>query len=217
MLRLNNPVTDSGVNRENERLALEAAHLAAIAPVTSFHSSDLLVTPFLEGEQATLGDLAEIGELFSRVHSFDVELSSLDLLQHLESYYEDASPDPLLTACYRRVVDLFPEGEVELKPCHIDCLLPNIIRAKQGLQLIDWEYAAKADPAYDIAVFSGTYGLDEGQKELLLAGYGLVGDGFRERLGYFEVCYGLIEVLWWRLRGRDMRKELGALMARLGL
>lgn len=220
VLRLNNPITDSGIDRGNERLALLAAHEAGIAPMPSFQSSELLVTPFVRGQQATLDDLPRIGALFSQIHALPVNLEPIDLRQHLHNYYEMASPDPVLRDCYRRVVQLYPEDAVHLKPCHNDCLLPNIIESEQGTTVIDWEYAAAADPAYDLAVFSGTYGLGREGLLRLLAGYGGAGgvelEGLFSRVRYFEKYYRLIEILWWGLRGREMEAELIGLVGELG-
>ena len=52
-VRFGNPAQDV----LNERLALLAAHEAGIAPMPSYQSSELLVTPFVRGQQATLDDL----------------------------------------------------------------------------------------------------------------------------------------------------------------
>lgn len=220
VLRLNNPLTDSGINRDNERLALLAAQEAGISP-PSFQTGEFLVTPFVSGGQATLENLGSIGVLFSCIHAMPVQLEPIDLLRHLGNYYERANPDPLLHECYQRVVLLYPPSEVELKPCHNDCLLPNIIESEEGLRVIDWEYAAAADPAFDIAVFSRTYGLDRAGLELLLSGYGSRNvaetEGLLTRIRYFEKYYRLIELLWWGLRGRDRREDLEVLARELGV
>ena len=219
VLRLNNPQRDIGISRDNERLALEAAHEAGISPLPSFHSSELLITPLLVGAQATLENLPQIGNLFSRVHSLAVELTPLDLLQHLKNYYEKVTPEPLLRDCYQHIVALYPKDNVESRPCHNDCLLPNMIASKNGLQLIDWEYAAATDPAYDLAVFSSSYGLSRARMALLLSTYDPDGDshieGLIARIEYYEKYYQLIEILWWRIRGQRMKGRLEALVLSL--
>lgn len=215
VLRLNNPQKDIGINRDNERVALAAAHADGISPMPSFHSGEVLVTPFLAGQQATLEKLSEIGGLFSRIHSLAIELAPIDLLRHLKCYYESATPEPLLTDCYQHIVDIYPEENIESKPCHNDCLLPNIIESGQGLNVIDWEYAAAADPAYDIAVFSATYGLSGEQLRLLFSAYDpdgvLDGESLMSRINYYEKYYRLIEILWWGIRDRRMEGRLEAL------
>lgn len=220
VLRLNNPITDSGINRENERLALLAAFEAGLSPPPIFQSDEILVTPFLAGRPATLADLGKIGNLFSRIHALPLRLTPIDLLQHLHGYYEQASPDAVLTDCYRHIVESYLPDSVDLKPCHNDCLLPNIIASGQELRVLDWEYAAQADPAYDIAVFSTTYDLDRGQLVSLLSAYDASGESIEDllfRIAYFEKYYRLIEILWWRLRGRDMGVELGVLFKSLDI
>lgn len=215
VLRLNNPKQDSGINRDNERLALEAAYEAGISPLPSFYGDEALVTPLLSGPQATLENLSAVGDLFFRVHSLTVDLLPLDLLQHLKNYYERTTPEPLLNDCYQQIVDLYPKESIELKPCHNDCLLPNMINSEKGLFLIDWEYAAATDPAYDLAVFSSTYNLDRERKNVLLSAYALDGnfqtEGLLARIEYFEKYYRLIEMLWWDVRGQRMEGRLESL------
>lgn len=215
VLRLNNSVTDAGINRDNERLALLAGHKAGIAPRPSFLSDELLVTPFITGEQAALDDLPGIGALFGQIHALPVELEPIDLLQHLGDYYESVAPDSVLRDCYEQIVESYPQDVVDLKPCHNDCLLPNIVESRQGLIVLDWEYAAAADPAFDLGVFCGTYGLGEAQLESLLSAYAVqearLAEGLLARIRYFEKYYRLIEILWWGSRGRTMRVELDVL------
>lgn len=45
-------------------------------------------------------------------------------------------------------------GTAKLVPCHNDLFPANIITGTAGCQLIDWEYAADNDPAYDLAGFA---------------------------------------------------------------
>ena len=112
-------------------------------------------------------------------------------------------------------MDLYPKESIELKPCHNDCLLPNMINSEKGLFLIDWEYAAATDPAYDLAVFSSTYNLDRERKNVLLSAYALDGnfqtEGLLARIEYFEKYYRLIEILWWDVRGQRMEGRLESL------
>jgi thiamine kinase len=220
VLRLNNPLRDVGINRDNERVALQAAHAAGISPLPNFHTSDVLVTPLLTGQQARLENLPQIGVLFSQIHSLAIELTPINLIQHLKNYYEKAAPEPLLKDCYQHILDLYPKESVDLKPCHNDCLLPNMIESEHGLYIIDWEYAAAADPAYDLAVFSSTYELNQTQLRSLLSVYDpgsvLDTESQMSRIKYYEKYYRLIEILWWSVRGRSMEAELEALAESLG-
>lgn len=215
VLRLNNPLRDIGINRDNERLALQAAHEAGISPLPNFHSSEVLVTPFLAGQQASLENLPQIGGLFYRIHSLPITLTPINLLQHLKNYYQKATPEPLLKDCYQHIVDLYPTEIVDLKPCHSDCLLPNMIALEHGLTIVDWEYAAAADPAYDLAVFSATYDLNQAQLRLLLSAYDpdslLDAERLLPRIEYYEKYYRLIEILWWSIRHRPMKAQLESL------
>lgn len=215
VLRLNSPLSDNGINRDNERVALRAGHAAGISPLPNLHTSEVLVTPFLAGQRATLEDLTQVGGLFCRIHALAIELTPIDLLQHLQNYYEKAAPEPVLKDCYQHIVALYPKAAVDLKPCHNDCLLPNMIKSEHGLTIIDWEYAAATDPAYDLAVFSATYKLNQAQLRLLLSAYDpysiFDAEGLILRIQYYEKYYRLIEILWWNIRHRPMTAQLESL------
>jgi thiamine kinase len=215
VLRLNNPLRDIGINRDNESLALRSAHAAGISPLPNFHTSEVLVTPLLAGQQATLENLSQIGDLFYRIHSLAIKLTPINLLQHLKNYYEKATPEPILKDCYQHILDLYPKEIIDLKPCHNDCLLPNMIESEHGLYIIDWEYAAAADPAYDLAVFSSTYELNQAQLRSLLSAYDpdsiLDAESLMSRIEYYEKYYRLIEILWWDIRHRPMQTQLESL------
>ncbi|MFK7865354.1 MAG: phosphotransferase [Pseudohongiellaceae bacterium] len=211
VLRLNNPNKDSGINRANERLAIEAAHAKGLSPQLCFSGDDFLVTPFVQGKSPLLKNFSQFGQLFSHIHSLPVELASIDLLDHLKNYYQKVPPDSLLATCYQHLVATYPADSVELKPCHNDCLLPNMLETGKGIFLLDWEYAAAVDPAYDLAVFTTSYALSPDQMDSLLAGYDpRLADtrSLRLRITYYEKYYRLIEILWWRIRKRPMREQL---------
>ncbi len=46
-------------------------------------------------------------------------------------------------------------------PCHNDLLAANFIRGGDRLWIVDWEYAGMGDPAFDLANFAVSNGLDE--------------------------------------------------------
>jgi thiamine kinase-like enzyme len=175
----------------------------------------VLVSPLLAGQQARLENLSQIGGLFYRIHSLPIKLTPINLKQHLKNYYEKATPEPILKDCYQHIVGSYPTEIIDLKPCHNDCLLPNMIESEHGLYIIDWEYAAAADPAYDLAVFSSTYELNQAQLRLLLSAYDpdsiLDAESLISRIEYYEKYYRLIEILWWNIRHQPMKAQLESL------
>jgi thiamine kinase-like enzyme len=75
--------------------------------------------------------------------------------------------------------DLKTELDIEVKAngyglrlCHMDPNPNNWIADKKEIYLIDWEYAAVGNPAWDIAVLCDTFKLTEAQQDDLLKYYG---------------------------------------------
>ena len=62
-------------------------------------------------------------------------------------------------------------GSYDLVPCHNDLLAGNFIRGER-LWIVDWEYAGMGDPAFDLANFAVSNGLDANGDRELLDAYG---------------------------------------------
>jgi thiamine kinase-like enzyme len=63
-------------------------------------------------------------------------------------------------------------GGYEPRPCHDDLLAANFVHDSERPWIVDWEYAGMGDPAFDLANFAVSNGLDEAGDEALLAAYG---------------------------------------------
>ena len=57
--------------------------------------------------------------------------------------------------------DRGPARHASDAPCHNDLLAANFIRGGDRLWIVDWEYAGMGDPAFDLANFAVSNGLDE--------------------------------------------------------
>lgn len=94
--------------------------------------------------------------------------------------------DPVAEAArHRRALDAVPAGvddllaevagfdlRAPLTSCHNDAWPPNVVfRGDGGLVLVDWEYSALNDPAWDLAHLSVECGLDDDDHERLLQAY----------------------------------------------
>lgn len=215
VVRLNGDRRDAGISQSNEMSAITAAHLAGIAPGIAFQGEDFLVVEYVSGEKPNLDDIAEIGALFADVHSLNVTIQPIDLLKHLGTYHRQVAPDIDITQCFQEIMALEPVEKCSLVPCHQDLTLDNMIKTDNGIAVIDWEYAALSDPAYDLAVFSYSHELDAAQLSDLLANYNRVKIDLRYRIRYFEKVYALIEILWWLDRGKRQEHKIDKLKALL--
>jgi thiamine kinase-like enzyme len=227
VVRLNSTTLDAGINRKNELLAIEAAHGVGIAPGIAYHDQDLLVLPFLHGSRPTLEDLPAIGRMFHKIHSLAVDAEPIDLHKHLRSYHQAATPDSDISNCLAKFHKIEHPAQTSNVLCHQDLTLDNLIKggvdpcirgedvsSRDGMiednqiLVIDWEYAHYSDPAYDLAVFIYTSKLTEAQKTMLLVNYARDERNLRQRIHYYELFYGMLEILWWHNRGEKNEVQI---------
>jgi thiamine kinase len=215
VVRLNSAIADEGRDQQSEVTSHQAACHAGIAPAIVYFNDECLVTEFLEGSKPGLGDLPEIGRLFSLIHSVDVDIRSLDLANHLEAYFLQATPDATITRCFNKLRGI-PSMDSGVKVlCHQDLTLENMIRTEERIVTIDWEYASLSDPAFDLAVFTHSHDLAEEQILQLLTHYDGNEPALPSRIHYFEMIYGMIEILWWQIRGNRLEKKIAKLQRQL--
>jgi aminoglycoside phosphotransferase (APT) family kinase protein len=62
--------------------------------------------------------------------------------------------------------------------------------------MVDWEYAQRADPVYDLACLLSYYPTLEPQLDRLLGASGLADAASRERLGVYRALFEVFNVLW---------------------
>lgn len=216
VVRLNSELADEGKDLQSEIIAHQAAYRADIAPAIVYFNDECLVTKFLDGGKPGLGDLPEIGRLFSRIHSVEVDIRSLNLANHLEAYFLQARPDATITRCFNKLLTI-PSMESGTRVlCHQDLTLENMIRTEARIVTIDWEYASLSDPAFDLAVFTYSHDLDEEQLLRLLNHYDGNEPALPSRVHYFEMIYGMLEILWWQIRGNRVEKKITKLQRQLG-
>ena len=214
-VRLNSELADEGRNLQSEIIAHEAACHKGIAPAIVYHNVECLITEFLEGSKPGLDDLADIGQLFSLIHSVEVDIQSLDLSGHLKTYFLQARPDAAITQCFNKLLAI-PSMESENRVlCHQDLTLENMIRTEERIVTIDWEYASLSDPAFDLAVFTHSHELNDKQLLQLLIHYDGDEPGLPSRIHYFEMVYGMIEILWWQIRGNKLDNRITRLQSKL--
>jgi|TARA_B100001079_G_scaffold241800_1_gene227496 tRNA A-37 threonylcarbamoyl transferase component Bud32 len=209
-LRLNTTEKDPGIDRVSELSAIREANMQGIAPQVVFATDEVLITEFVDGTNLTLSDLASVGGLFARIHGMSVEIAPLDLGTYLQDVASRTVLDLAVSSCVEKIIEIMPDPGSKVL-CHQDLLLENIIDTDHGVMVIDWEFARMSDAAFDIAVFSSTYNLDDEQLAKLLSGYRGNESSMFHRVRDHENIYALIEILWWQLRGRRLDKKIESL------
>lgn len=223
VVRVNRDSISLGVRRDLEHRILGEIADQPFAPTVVYATDDFLVTKFVAGRHprtVTPAVLETVGELFARIHAVPTTARSiLNPRDHLGHYAAQvADLDPLLTRCINAALDTTQEPRASCL-CHNDLLFENLIMTDDGVVAIDWEYARAGDPAFDIAVFAESHELGPDDTECLLEHYGDDGN-IASRLDDMRLLFGLIEVLWWRIRdpgSRTMQVKTNALASRLAV
>ena len=83
-------------------------------------------------------------------------------------------------------------------PSHVDPVAHNFVRARNGaLYLIDWEYAAMAEPLWDLAAVAIEAELDAALEDVLLAAYfGAAASRQRGRFALYKASLNLLAAVW---------------------
>ncbi len=156
-----------GIDRQREKLILEAASTAGLAPQVLDCSVEhgILVTEFIGGPHWQTSELSDPVKLsllldnLARVHLLPVTTPRFDYQAHAENYWRLLVEKKIRVTdelCRRRekillLIDAIPVSNVI---CHHDPNPKNVIEHSGKLCFLDWEYAAPAWPAFDYAALA---------------------------------------------------------------
>ncbi|MGH6939153.1 choline/ethanolamine kinase family protein [Hypericibacter sp.] len=184
VLRLPGPGTERYIDRRAELHNHEIAAGLGLAPPILLADSDCLVTRYIEGAQGlspeSFRDPAvtdAVGRLLARLHrSHHAFQGRMELFPKVDQYLALAGAEA--SAGLRHLRDLAEPARATLAahpvtwvPSHIDPSPANFLQGQQGLFLIDWEYSAMCEPAWDLAGLAIEARLDETQRRRLLEAY----------------------------------------------
>ena len=172
ILRIPYPSTASMIDRRQEAVNNAWASEAGLNAETLYFDPDtgIKVTRCIPEAETLLnttarlpGMMQEIAALLRRLHTSGAPLAGeFSFLAELERYEE----------INRRLGGFWPEDYAAFRaqvmtlrrlqerlyaaakaPCHNDLVAQNLVRGKDRLYLIDWEYAGMNDPAWDLASY----------------------------------------------------------------
>jgi thiamine kinase-like enzyme len=173
-----------GIDRQTELLAGDAAARLGIAPAVAAALEDCLVTRFIPSDPVEEGAVAdhveEIARALRAFHDCAVRLPASfwvpDLLDEYAARVREHGgmlPDAYAetSAVAARISAVLTLDRA--RPCHNDLLAGNIIRARDGgnLMIVDWEYAGMGHPYFDLGNLSVNNDFNEGADERLLHAY----------------------------------------------
>lgn len=168
---------------EREVRAARAAGAVEVGPVVIAAPDGWLAVEHLQGEQVSAVELSrptvldELADLLRRWHQSDVTLAEAPLRPARAAYLAGIAPEalpPALKVAAARADTC--EAELEEAagrhvPAHLD-VVANVLATPCGLRLIDFEYAAKADPARELGQVAWEAELDPRGVEQLVRAYG---------------------------------------------
>ena len=119
----------------------------------------------------------------------------LALLADLGAALPDGYHDVLAKA--ESVRSALAANPVPLAPCHCDPLCENFIDTGERMWLVDWEYAALGDPAFELAGICRAGQFDLSQQQTLVNSYQAAG-GYCDlnRVIQMLVVVDLVSLLW---------------------
>lgn len=188
-LRLPGAGTGAIIDRSAEEANARRAAAAGVAPeVLHFGADGVMLTAFVEGgvpltreafqsrhgavERAALAlrTLHERAAPFQRTYdAFRTMERYLDLLGDMT--YTRLSGARSAIAAIQPVRRALQSRPVKLVPCHCDPTGRNLLDDGNRVWLVDWEYSAQNDPAWDLAYFFLESAFDATGERALLTAY----------------------------------------------
>lgn len=217
VLRLAAPVslgTRFGLDRWRGFDAHRAAEAAGVAPrllavgLPSGHS----VVEFVDGrvltpEDLTVGtNLEDVVQALKRVHESDADCGRFDAEDEVLRFCSIAGEeglwlpddiDELDTLC-RQIGTIFANTGMPRVLAHNDVQIPNLIRGADGrIWIIDWEYAGRNNPYFDLSMLASNAGLgDDDVARLAAAYFGSVRPADLARIALERFRSAMRESLW---------------------
>ncbi|HWA46301.1 MAG TPA: choline/ethanolamine kinase family protein [Hypericibacter adhaerens] len=209
VVRLPGAGTERYIDRRAELHNHDVAARLGIAPAILLADPDCLVTRYVEGTEPltpeTLREpatLSAVGRLLARLHrSGELFQGRMALFPKTDQYLclaGDETPAALRRLCEIATParPILADPRVAWVPSHIDPSPANFLRSAERLSLIDWEYSAMCDPAWDLAGLVIEAGLGEGQRRSLLDAYGVGDERLPLRVELFRALLHLVAASW---------------------
>ncbi|KHA61354.1 thiamine kinase [Vibrio variabilis] len=158
--RPNTPITKAfSISRFQEYQILNAIQDAHIAPKAIHINDQGLLVDWIEGESLT--DQLSIDSLLKtmvKIHSLDtnrIPVAPFNFTARVDHYWM-LLRDDLKLASYQQVYQQWRNApslaDIGTTLCHFDLAGYNMVQTQDGHKVIDWEYAAIADPRLDLTL-----------------------------------------------------------------
>ncbi len=211
-VRLPGAGTDAYIDRAAELHNARIAAGLAIGPNILHGGGGAMVSTFYEGRALTPeavrdepGTAERMARVLRRVHETPASFASVFDAYEVIAGHLAALTDPPdgMDALIERVGRIEPPGR--LMPCHNDPWPENFLDVDGRLYLLDWEYSAMGDPAWDLADVIVESRLDDDATDRFLMAYadGPVEPEMRSRVAAMGPVTDLLWGLWALVQVQD--------------
>jgi len=163
----------------------------AAKPLLLDLENDYMICEFLEGHHKEKLERAEISlmaQVLKTLHSLKIDHPLLDLKSEFS----------VLDESLKDAFEMIENREKETVLCHNDLNPKNCIFSKEGLKLIDWEFAGMHDLYFDLASFSVEFQLSLLDEAYLLAFYFGSKGWDKKKLDAYKVIYKALCKKWFK-------------------
>ena len=212
IMRIPGEGTDHLINRKEEADVYQALENRQICDDVLYMNPDngYKITAYLEDAtncdaenwnevEACMTKLREFHELNLKVdHRFDI-FGQIDFYESLwngeKSYFKDYETTKTAIFELKKWIDTLEKNETLV---HIDAVPDNFLFTKDGIRIIDWEYAGMQDPHVDIAMFCiySLYSKEQVDRLIDLYFKGEVSPMIRKKIYAYIASAGLLWSNW---------------------
>ena len=200
-----------GIDRQIEYQASRLAAACGVGPevIAFLEPEAILVTRFIPGEPVSDAavhlpqTLRRVAESLQRIHHAGVVPAAFSSFRVVEAYATTARGRGVsLPPAYVRAATIAVAIEQALplsapRLCHNDLLNANFIDDGTRIRIVDWEYAAMGDPAFDLGNFAVNHSLAEEEQAFLLEAYaGEASTGSVAHLALMAIMSDFREAMW---------------------
>ncbi|RWR01898.1 thiamine kinase [[Pantoea] beijingensis] len=204
------------ISRQREFNLLKKLATSGLTPRGLRRNRQWLLMEWLDGTEITQLQLQtrlpELVSLITHLHHQPLSGYRIPLLPMLERYWQLCLNRHI--GWLRALQTLQRQGEpqpLRLAMLHMDIHSGNLISTRQGLRLIDWEYAGDGDIALELAALIASNGFPAQQRDALLYDYAernqLDERQLRRQLTRWQPWLRLLMASWFQLRAEQSQDE----------
>ncbi|AEX52791.1 phosphotransferase [Rahnella aquatilis] len=170
----------SGADRQREAAILRHIARHKLGPCVRLYSPPWLIVDWIVGtplDDQAFGAASVRKSLCQRLvqlHQLPLSGYRLDLQQQFARYWHHIDRrrlTPHWLRLHQKMLSQAPPSPLKLALVHMDIHAGNVLNTPEGLRLIDWEYAANADIALELAAIICGNGWDHHQQNAFIGEY----------------------------------------------